>query len=127
MKRTLLTLAFAAAMAAQSYGGRPAYTPAAPQPIPQDRYAYADRSGTSFADRIRRGERDGLLSPREASRLWAMERDLRWEMDRANRSGFGMSHMERIRVTEMSMHLDQAIRADLQNGERLYRVGPRRW
>lgn len=123
MKRTLMTLAFGAVLAAQGYGDRPGFGASYGPAYGEDRVVRADTR--SFAERITRGERMGLITPREASRLWSMERELRLETARANRSGFGVSHRERERLMEMSARLDAAISREMRDGERAYRGG--RW
>ena len=117
MKRLILGMVFGLAMLAQPYG-RPGYGGGG--------YS-TDRGyrGNGFAERIARGERMGLITPREASRLWAMEREFRFETARASRSGFGVSHRERERLMEMSVRLDAAISREMRDGERAYRGG--RW
>lgn len=116
MKTLLIGLTFGLMLAAQPYG-RPSYN---------DRGAQVDR-GSSFAARIAHGERMGLLTPREASRLWNMERDLRFETERAYRSGFGMSGKERSRIEKMRARLDHEITKQMRDRERYYRPGPGRW
>ena len=109
MKRILLTLIAGLALSAQPYGyGRPGYYDASP------------------AARIERGVRSRLLTHREADRLWRMERDLRYQTERAYRSGFGLSHGERRRLEEMRFRLDREISRQLADGERNYRGGWRR-
>jgi len=127
MKRTLMALAFGAVLAAQSYGGRPGYGPSDNRSFPEERMARVNRPMSNFAERIAHGERMGLLTPREASRLWAMERELRFETERAYRSGFGMSHWERERLAEMSLRLDRAITHEMRDGDRSFRGAPGRW
>jgi len=117
MKRILMTLAFGLVMAAQPYG-RPGYGPN----YNGDRSVYAN-SGNRFAERIARGERMGLITPREARRLWDMERKLRYETERAYRSGYGLSPRERERLAEMSFHLDREISRQMRDDERMYRGG----
>ena len=121
MKRTLIAFAFGAVLAAQGYGGRPG-NGASDRPVFVEQTATVNRS---FAERITRGERMGLITPREASKLWAMERDLRVETAKANRSGFGVSHRERERLAQMSMRLDAAITHETRDGDRSSRGG--RW
>ena len=48
----------------------------------------------------------GLITPREASRLWKMERDLRFETERAYRSGPGITPRERDHLARMAARLD---------------------
>lgn len=103
MKRILLTLIFGAVMMAQPYAPRGIY-----------------RYDTSFAARIAHGERTGLLSPREAGRLWNMERDLRRDMERAYRSGFGIDYRERARLDARRAQLDREISRQMRDGERGY-------
>lgn len=117
MKRILFTLAFGLAMAAQPYA-RPGYGPG----YGGDRDAYAYRDNR-FAERIARGERMGLITPREARRLWDMERRLRFETERAYRSGYGVSPRERDRLADMAMHLDREITRQMRDDERMYRGG----
>ena len=117
MKRILMTLAFGLAMTAQPYG-RPGYDP----------YYNGDRGGyvngsNHFAERIARGERMGLITPREARHLWDMERKLRHETERAYRSGYGISPRERERLAEMSFRLDREITRQMRDDERMYRGG----
>lgn len=114
MKTILTGLAFGLVLAAQPYGGRPSYG--------DDRGAYAYR-GNGFGERIARGERMGLLTRREAARLWEMERELRVATERAYRSGFGLSHRERERLEHMSARLDREISRQMRDGERDYRGG----
>ncbi len=118
MKRILMTLVFGLVMAAQPYG-RPGYV--------EDRGGYGYRGGNHFAERIARGERMGLLTRREAGRLWDMERRLRFETERAYRSGYGMSHRERERLAAMAAHLDREISRQMRDGDRAWRGGPGRW
>ncbi len=75
----------------------------------------------NFSARIVRGERSGLLTPRESSRLWDMERNLRREIDRSSR--FGLSGRERDRIARLSSQLDFEIERQMRNGERAYRGG----
>lgn len=116
MKTILIGLAFALALAAQPYG-RPGY---------DDRGGYVDRS-SAFEARIARGERMGLLSPREAVRLWDMSRELRYMTDRAHRSGFGVSKKEAKRIDKMRAQLDREITKQMRDRERYYRSAPGRW
>jgi hypothetical protein len=127
MKRTLMALAFGAVLAAQSYGGRPGNGPSDNRSFPTERMVNVNRQVSNFAERIARGERMGQLTRREASRLWAMDRELRFEMERASRSGFGVSHAERNRLAAMSLRLDRAISAEMRDGDRSFRSGPGRW
>lgn len=109
MKRILLTLIAGLALTAQPYGyGRPGYYDASP------------------AARIERGVRSGLLTHREADKLWRMERELRYETERAYRSGWGISHGERRRLEDMRYKLDREISRQIADGERAYRGGWRR-
>ena len=119
MKRILIGLAFGIILTAQPYG-RPSYNDRAHN----DRGAYAQRS-SSFAARIAQGERMGLLTRREAARLWDMERDLRIETERGYRSGFGLSGRERARIEHMRAQLDREITRQMRDGERNYRPGYR--
>ena len=123
MTRILTALAFGAVLAAQGYGDRPGFGASYGPAYGAERVVRTETR--NFAERITRGERMGLITPREASRLWAMERELRFETVRANRSGFGVSHRERERLMEMSMRLDAAITHEMRDGERAYRGG--RW
>ena len=123
MTRTLIAFAFGAVLAAQGYGGRPGFGASYGPAYGEDRVVRSETR--NFAERIMRGERMGLITPREASRLSAMERELRFETARANRSGFGVSHRERERLMEMSLRLDAAISHEMRDGERAYRGG--RW
>lgn len=123
MTRTLIAFAFGAVLAAQGYGGRPGFGASYGPAYGEDRVVRTETR--NFAERITRGERMGLITPREASRLWAMERELRFETARASRSGFGVSHRERERLMEMSLRLDAAISHEMRDGERAYRGG--RW
>lgn len=110
MKRILLTLIAGLALTAQPYGyGRPGY--------------YDDASP---AARIERGVRSGLLTHREAGKLWRMERALRYETERAYRSGWGISHGERRRLEEMRYKLDREISRQIADRERAHRGGWRR-
>jgi hypothetical protein len=107
MKLLLLTLVTGFALSAQPgyYGGyRGGYDP-------------------SPAARIERGVRSGLLTPREADRLYRMERELRFETQRAYRSGYGISPREQRRLEEMRYRLDREISRELADGERSYRGG----
>ncbi|MBI2685219.1 MAG: hypothetical protein HYX27_02810 [Acidobacteria bacterium] len=112
MKRILMGLAFGVALMAQPYGARPGYGPGY-----NDSRGYA-YNGNHFAERIARGERMGLLTRREASRLWDMERRLRYETERAYRSGYGVSPREQQRLAEMSRRLDYEITREMRDGER---------
>ena len=123
MTRTLIAFAFGAVLAAQGYGGRPGFGASYGPAYGEDRVVRTETR--NFAERIARGERMGLITPREASRLWAMERELRFETARANRSGFGVSHRERERLMEMSVRLDAAITHEMRDGEQARRGG--RW
>ncbi len=123
MTRILIAFAFGAVLAAQGYGGRPGFGATYGPAYGEDRVVRSETR--NFAERIMRGERMGLITPREASRLSAMERELRFETARANRSGFGVSHRERERLMEMSLRLDAAISHEMRDGERAYRGG--RW
>ncbi len=116
MKRILIGLAFGLVLAAQPYGGRPGYGSSRNE----DRGSYG-YNGNSFAERISRGERMGLLTRREAARLWEMERDLRREMERAYRNGFGISGRERERIANKRARLDREITRRMRDGERNYR------
>lgn len=118
MKRVLIGLAFGLVLAAQPYGGRPGYGPSQND----NRGAYGN-SGNNFSERISRGERMGLLTRREASKLWDMERNLRRETERAYRSGFGVSGRERERLQRMAAHLDIEISRQMRDREN-YRGGP---
>lgn len=111
MKTLLLGLAFGIALSAQPYAGRGAGP-----------YSYGPSySGArdNFAGRIAFGERSGLLSPREARRLWAMERNLQREIGRASR--FGFSRGERERIARMSAHLDMEISRQMRDRDRRWR------
>jgi hypothetical protein len=123
MKSILITLAFGLVMAAQPYGGRPGYGPT----NRDDRGGYMNRGGNGFIDRIARGERMGLITRREAAKLYDMERDLRYETERAFRSGFGMSGRERDRIESMRARLDREITRQMRDGERYYRGDRGRW
>lgn len=117
MKRFLLGMVFGLAMLAQPYG-RPGYNGG----------GYGDDRGyrgNGFAERITRGERMGLITPREARKLWDMERHLRYETEKAYRSGFGLSGRERNRLAEMSARLDREISRQMRDGERMRPGG--RW
>ena len=109
MKRILMGLAFGLVLAAQPYGGRPN------GPGYSDSRAYP---GNNFAERITRGERMGLITRREAAKLWDMERRLRIETERAYRSGYGIDPRERRRLADMSARLDMAITHEMRDGER---------
>jgi hypothetical protein len=116
MKRFVLGMVFGLAMFAQPYG-RPGYGG-----------GYSDDRGyrgNGFAERISRGERMGLITPREARKLWDMERHLRYETEKAYRSGFGLSPRERQRLAEMSARLDREITRQMRDDERMYRGGGR--
>ena len=117
MKRILIGLTFGLVLAAQPYS-RPGYD--------SGRGAYSQSPG-SFAERIARGERMGLLTRPEAARLWSMERDLRIQSERAYRSGFGVSPRERARLAEMRARLDREISRQMRDGDRDYRGGYGRW
>jgi hypothetical protein len=110
MKTILMSLAFGLVLAAQPYGGRPG-------PV-ETRGAYANNG---FAERISRGERMGLITPREAPRLWRMERELRFETERAYRSGRGITPRERDHLARMSARLDAAITHEMRDRERFRR------
>ena len=117
MKRLVLGMVFGLAMLAQPYG-RPGYGGG----------GYSDGRGVrgnGFAERISRGERMGLITPREARKLWDMERRLRFETERAYRSGYGVSPRERDRLADMSARLDREISRQMRDGERMYPRG--RW
>jgi len=116
MKRVLIGLAFGLVLAAQPYGGRLGYN--------DNRGAYGV-GANNFSERISRGERIGLLTRREAARLWNMERNLRREIDRSRRDGFGMNYRERERIQRMSAQLDREITRQMRDREN-YR-GPGRW
>lgn len=118
MKSILIGLTFGLMLAAQPYGGRPGYDAG------RGGYGY---SGPTFAERIARGERMGLLTRREAARLWDMERDLRREMERAYRSGFGVNGRERERIARMQAQLDREIARQVRDDDRYYRGGPGRF
>jgi hypothetical protein len=122
MKTLLITLAFGLVLGAQPYGARGAYGDRGGYP---DRGAYGYRSN-NFAARIAHGERMGLLTRREADRLWKMERDLRRDIDRAARSGFGINGRERERIARKEARLDYEIRRQMRDRER-YGPGPGRW
>ena len=117
MKRLLLGVFFGLVMVAQPYG-RPGYGGG----------GYSDGRGVrgnGFAERITRGERMGLITPREARKLWDMERHLRYETEKAYRSGYGISPREQNRLAEMSARLDREISRQMRDDERM---GPRgRW
>lgn len=119
MTRILLTLSLGLMMTACAQPYRAGVVVAAPNRA----VAYP---GNHFAERITRGERSGLLTRREADRLWGMERNLRREIDRAYRSGYGVSPRERERIAVMEARLDREITLQLRDGERNYR-GPRRY
>lgn len=111
MKTLLLGLVFGIALSAQPYAGRGAgpfgYGPT--YSGPRD----------NFAARIAFGERTGRLTPREARRLWDMERHLQREIGRASR--FGFSRGERERISRMSAQLDFEINRQMRDRDR------RRW
>ena len=118
MKRLLMSLIFGATLlTAQPY--------AAPRPGNSYGPDYGIRN--NFAERISRGQRMGLITPREANRLWNMERDLRIATDRAYRSGFSISPRERERLAKMSARLDYEITRQMRDGERFYPGGRGRW
>ncbi len=113
MKTLLIGLILGLALQAQPYGG----WPSGPS-------GYGSGQGygrENFAARIVRGERAGLLTPREARRLWDMERHLRQEIDRSSR--FGFSGRERDRIARLSAQLDNEITRQMRDGERDYRGG----
>lgn len=118
MKRILIGLAFGLVLAAQPYGRRPGF--GSSRDDVRGGYGY---NGNSFSERISRGERMGLLTRREAARLYDMERDLRREMERSYRSGFGISGRERERIAPMQAGLDWEITQQMRDGERNYRGG----
>jgi hypothetical protein len=120
MKTILMSLVFGAVLAAQPYGGRPGYAPGAGDV----RGGYRDNG---FAERIARGERMGFITPREASRLWKMERDLRSATEHAYRTGYGISPRERDQLARMSARLDAAITHEMRDRERNFRGGPGRF
>ena len=64
----------------------------------------------------------GLITRREAAKLWSMERNLRREIARSARSGFGMSGRERYNIQRMSAQLDREISREMRDGEN-YRGG----
>jgi hypothetical protein len=103
MKRILITLLAGAVLAAQPYyRGGYEYSPAA---------------------RIERGMRAGLITHREADRLWRMERELRYETERAYRSGRGLSNGEAKKLARMRQCLDDEISRQIRDGERYNRGG----
>ena len=107
MKRFLLAAIFGLALQAQPYGGRPSY-------------GYGDRYETrdsNFAARIERGQRAGLITHREAEPLRRMERELRRETERADRSGHGISPRERARIERMRAGLDREITHQIRDNE----------
>ncbi|MBZ2178576.1 MAG: hypothetical protein ACK58M_05530 [Acidobacteriota bacterium] len=111
MKTLLIGLVFGLALSAQPYAGRGGsgfghgYGPAA--------------AADNFAARIAFGERTGRLTPREARRLWEMERHLQREIGRASR--FGFSRGERERIARLSAQLDAAIARQMRDGDRRWR------
>jgi hypothetical protein len=117
MKRILIGLTFGLVLAAQPYG-RPGY---------DSGRASHSHSSYSFAERIARGERLGLLTRHEAAHLWAMERELRIESERFYRSGYGLSRRERARLEGMRARLDREITRQMRDGDREYRSGYGRW
>lgn len=118
MKRLLMSLIFGTMLlTAQPYGA----------PRPGNSYGPTYGVRNNFAERISRGQRMGLITPREANRLWNMERDLRIATDRAYRNGYGISPRERDRLAQMSARLDYEISRQTRDGERNYRGGPGRW
>lgn len=111
MKTLLLGLAFGLALSAQPYAGRGG-TP----------YGYGPSfSGArdNFAGRIAFGERTGRITPREARRLWDMERNLQREIGRSSR--FGFSRGERERIARLSAQLDYEISRQMRDGDRRWR------
>ncbi|MBM3784948.1 MAG: hypothetical protein FJW30_11345 [Acidobacteria bacterium] len=111
MKRILMTLLAGAVLSAQpNYRGGGSYT-------------------YSPAARIERGIHSGLITHREADKLWRMERELRYETEKAYRSGRGLSHGEARRLARMRECLDNEISKQLRDGERYNRGGYsyRRW
>ena len=117
MKRFVLGMVFGLVMVAQPYG-----RPVAPGGGYSDGRAYR---GNGFAERITRGERMGLITPREARKLWDMERRLRFETEKAYRTGYGVSPHERDRLARMSAQLDREISRQMRDGERMRPGG--RW
>ena len=111
MKRLLLGVVFGLVMVAQPYG-RPGYGGG----------GYSDGRGirgNGFAERITREERMGLITPREARKLWDMERHLRYETEKAYRSGYGISPREQNRLAEMSARLDREISRQMRDDDRM--------
>ncbi len=113
MKTILIGLILGLALQAQPYGGRPS----GPSGYGRDQGYGRD----NFAARIVRGERAGVITPREARRLWDMERNLRQEIDRSSR--FGFSGRERDRIDRLSAQLDNEITRQMRDGERDHRGG----
>jgi len=114
MKKALIGLVFGLVLAAQPYGARPG----------DNRGAYGNGYGNgygynvnNFSERIARGERAGLITRKESAKLWSMERNLRREIDRSYRSGFGMSPGERDRINRMSAQLDREISRQMRDRE----------
>src|SRR5688572_30174542 len=114
MKRILFALAFGLVLMAQP--GRYGYGPS-----PYDNRGF---SVNNFSERISRGERAGLITRREAAKLWSMERNLRREIQRSAWTGYGMSPRERDRIQRMSAQLDREISRQMRDGEN-YRGGAR--
>lgn len=112
MKQVLIGLVFGLVLAAQPYGGRPG----------DNRGAYGN-SANNFSERISRGERMGLITRHEAAKLWTMERNLRREIERSARSGYGVNGRERDNIARMSAQLDREITRQMRDGEN-YRGGP---
>ena len=106
MKQVLIGLVFGLVLAAQPYGARPG----------DNRGAYG-YSANNFSERISRGERMGLITRRESAKLWTMERNLRREIDRSARSGFGVTPRERDNIARMSAQLDREITRQTRDGE----------
>ena len=59
----------------------------------------------------------GLITRRESAKLWTMERNLRREIDRSARSGFGVNGRERDNIARMSAQLDREITRQMRDGE----------
>jgi len=117
MKTLLLGLAFGLALSAQPYAGRGG----APYGYGPSFSGARDSSGArdNFAGRIAFGERTGRLTPREARRLWDMERHLQREIGRASR--FGFSRGERERIARLSAQLDFEISRQMRDDDRRFR------
>ena len=64
-----------------------------------------------------------LLTRRAAARLYDIERDPRFELERSYRGGCRISGRQRERVAQMRARLDREIMQQIHDGERNYRGG----